>query len=167
MLVKPNRLKPKTTTFCGFAKHFLNAIVILIILLREILSTGKESVNVNFVMMHTRRPRGGQLGREKLRRKFLRTVARAPGMLLLKNQFPDSFQCLSLIGHTPKRSAQAEASAFVIFLYVGVYPRTRSFAVPVWLVLENFLREESSLKMKPTKPTIFQPPARFPVQIFY
>ena len=91
MLVLPNRLKPKTTTFCGFAKHFLNAIVILIILLREILSTGKESVNVNFVMMHTRRPRGGQLGREELRRKFSRTVERAPGMLLLKNQFHDSF----------------------------------------------------------------------------
>ena len=161
MLVLPNRLKPKT-----FAKYFFNAIVILIILLREILSTGKESVNVNFVMMHTRRPRGGQLGREELRRKFSRTVERAPGMLLLKNQFHDSFQCLSLIGHTPNRSAQAEASAFVIFLYVGVYLRTRLFAVPVWLVLESFLQEESSLKLKPTKPTIFQPPARFAAQIF-
>ena len=40
------------------------------------------------------------LSREKKRRrKFSTTGERAPGMVLLTNQFHDSFECLSLIGH--------------------------------------------------------------------
>ena len=48
---------------------------------------------------HPRRPRIGLLGREKRLRKFSRMRERASGMLCLKNEFPDSFECLSLIGH--------------------------------------------------------------------
>ena len=46
---------------------------------------------------HPRRPRSGQLGQEKQRRQFSRRGDRAPGMLLLTNQFHDSLECLSLI----------------------------------------------------------------------
>ena len=45
--------------------------------------------------------RGGQLGREKRRRKFSRTGERALGMLRLTNKFHDSFEC-SLTGHKKK-----------------------------------------------------------------
>lgn len=49
---------------------------------------------------HPRRPRAdGQLGRGKRRQKISRTGERAPGMLLLNNQFHDSFECLSVIGN--------------------------------------------------------------------
>ena len=48
---------------------------------------------------HSRRPRGGQSGGDKRRRKFSRTGERTPGILLLMNQFQDSLECLSLIGH--------------------------------------------------------------------
>ena len=48
---------------------------------------------------HPWRPSGGQPGAEKRRRKFSRTGEITPGMLLLTNQFHDSFECLSLIGH--------------------------------------------------------------------
>ena len=44
------------------------------------------------------KPRGGQSGREKRRRQFSRTGERGPGMLLLSNQYHDSFELLSLIG---------------------------------------------------------------------
>ena len=39
---------------------------------------------------------GGQSGRDKRRPKFSRTGERDPGMLLLTNQFHDSFEYLSL-----------------------------------------------------------------------
>ena len=42
--------------------------------------------------IHLRRPGGGQLGREKRRRKFSRTGERALGMLRLTNKFHDSFE---------------------------------------------------------------------------
>ena len=48
---------------------------------------------------HPRRPSGGQRGAEKRRQKFSRTGEISPGMLLLTNQFHDSFECLPLIGH--------------------------------------------------------------------
>ena len=54
---------------------------------------------------HPRRPRGGQSGRDKRRRKFPKTGERAPGMLLLTNQFHNSVECLSLIGHKNRRPA--------------------------------------------------------------
>ena len=49
------------------------------------------------------KPEGGQSGREKRRRQFSRTGKRAPGMLLLPNQYHDSFELLSLIGHKNNR----------------------------------------------------------------
>ena len=49
------------------------------------------------VINHPRRLRGGQSGRDKRRRKFTRTGERTHGMLLLKNQFHYSLECLSLI----------------------------------------------------------------------
>ena len=54
---------------------------------------------------HPRRPRGGQSGRDKRRRKFSRMGERDPGVLLLKNQFHDSCECFSLIGHKNRRPA--------------------------------------------------------------
>ena len=57
------------------------------------------SVGVVGVNNHSRRPRGGQSGGDKRRRKFSRTGERTPGILLLMNQFQDSLECLSLIGH--------------------------------------------------------------------
>ena len=49
------------------------------------------------------KPRGGQSGREKRRRQFSKTGERGPGMLLLSNQYHDSFELLSLIGHKNNR----------------------------------------------------------------
>ena len=40
-----------------------------------------------------RKPRGGQLGREKRRRKVSRTNERDPGMLPFTNPFHDLFEC--------------------------------------------------------------------------
>ena len=57
------------------------------------------------IQEHPRRPRGGQSGRDKRRRKFSKTGERAPGVLLLKNQFHDSIECLSLIGLKNWKSA--------------------------------------------------------------
>ena len=51
--------------------------------------------------IHLRRPRGGQLDREKRRRKFSRTGERALGMLRLTNKFHGSFEC-SLTGNKKK-----------------------------------------------------------------
>ena len=97
--------------------------------------------------MHHRRPRSGKLGQHKWWRKFSRTGERAPGMLLLTNQFHDLFECFSVIV-----CAQSEASiyraAFVIFLYEGVYLQTRP-PLPIWLVQENYLREVFSVKVSP------------------
>ena len=107
---------------------------------------------------HPRRPRIGLLGREKRLRKFSRMRERASGMLCLKNEFPDSFECLSLIGHKKYFCAQSEAiinrTAFLSFLYEGVYLQTRLFSIPVLLVQESFPREKFFGKMGPTKPTI-------------
>ena len=47
---------------------------------------------------HPQRPRGGQSGRDKWRRKFSRMSERAPWMLLWTNQFYDSFEYLSFGG---------------------------------------------------------------------
>ena len=107
---------------------------------------------------HPRRPRIGLLGREKRLRKFSRMRERASGMLCLKNEFPDSFECLSLIGHKKYFCAQSEAiinrTAFLSFLYEGVYLQTRLFSIPVLLVQESFPREEFFGKMGPTKSKI-------------
>lgn len=41
-----------------------------------------------------------------------------------------------------KSEASICRTAFVIFLYEGVYLQTRLFAIPVWLLRGSFLREE-------------------------
>ena len=51
-----------------------------------------------------RRPRGGQSGGDRRRRKFSGTDDRAPGMLLLSKQFHDSFECLSLNRRSAKQN---------------------------------------------------------------
>ena len=65
-------------------------------------------------------------------------------MLCLKNEFPDSFECLSLIGHKNMRKkyfcAQSETSffchtAFVIFLYDGVYLQTQLFIIIIIIII--------------------------------
>ena len=56
---------------------------------------------------HLRRPRGGQLGLEKLRQKFSRTGERAPRMLVLTNQFHGSFERLPVIGHNRRPASIA------------------------------------------------------------
>ena len=74
--------------------------------------------------------------------------------MLLANQFHDSFECLSLIGHKKCVCAQSEAricrAGFAIFLYRRVHMQTLLFAVR--LVLENCDQEEFSVKMEPKKP---------------
>ena len=95
---------------------------------------------------HPRRRRGGQFCREKRQRKFSRTGRRAVGMLLLTNQFHDLFECLPVIGHRKN---------FVIFLYEGVYLQTWSFAVPIWLLQESFLREEFSVFQWKLTPNVY------------
>ena len=56
---------------------------------------------------HPRGPRGGKLGLEKLRQKFSRTGERAPGMLVLTNQFHGSFERLPVIGHNRRPASIA------------------------------------------------------------
>ena len=79
-----------------------------------------------------------------------------------RNNGGESFQeraqsnvCLWLDTKKITFRAHSEASiyraALVIFLYEEVYLQTRLFA-PVWLVYENFLWEEFSVKVGPTKP---------------
>ena len=69
---------------------------------------------------------------------------RDPGMLLLMNQLQGSVECLSLIGHKNMRKkyfcAQSETSffcrtAFVIFLYDGVYLQTQLFIIIIIIII--------------------------------
>ena len=61
------------------------------------LSLGKQ-IHKNLVINIPGDPGAvSRVGRKLGRRKFSRTGGRAPGMLLLTNQFQVSFQCLSLI----------------------------------------------------------------------
>ena len=83
---------------------------------------GLESTEKARIFNHSRFPREGHSGRENWRWwTFSRTGERASGMLLVTNQFHNSFEYLSLIGDKKYFSAQQEASiycaAFAIFLY--------------------------------------------------
>ena len=98
--------------------------------------------------IHPRRPRGGQLGREKRRRKFSRTVERAPGMLLLTSHIHDSLECFSLIIFC----AQSEASILIALLLDLIVWRSLPANENVWVMQGNFLREQFSVKMGLTKP---------------
>ena len=69
---------------------------------------------------------------------------RDPGMLLLMNQLQGSVECLSLIGHKNMCKkyfcAQSETSffchtAFVIFLYDGVYLQTQLFIIIIIIII--------------------------------
>ena len=93
------------------------------------------SLNLFSWFSHPRKPRGGQLGQEKRRRKFSRTGERTPEMLFLKNQFHDLFECLSVIAFCAKSE--------VIFLYERVYLQTRLFAV-----LQAFQAQVTSVECK-------------------
>ena len=99
------------------------------------------------------RPRGGYLDQEKQRRKFSITGERAPGMLLLANQFHDSFECLSVLGHKKYFGSQSEASIyraalssftnqFTCKLDCFLYNRDKfsPLSVSVWLMQESFPR---------------------------
>lgn len=104
---------------------------------------------------HRRRPRGGQLGLEKRRRrrKFSRAGERAPGMLLLTDQFHNSSE-LSISG----RHLSHYLHDLLIPRSLPASSTVSSFsivAVPVWLVQESFLRKEFSEKMGPQKPKKF------------
>ena len=101
---------------------------------------------------HPRRPRGGQLGQEKRRRrrKFSRAGERAPGMLLLTDQFHNSFE-LSISG----RHLSDYLRDLLIPRSLPASSTVSSFsivAVTVWLVQESFLRKEFSEKMGRQKP---------------
>ena len=78
---------------------------------------------------HPRRPRIGLLGREKRLRKFSRMRERASGMLCLKNEFPDSFECLSLIGHKKMFLCPIGGQHLSCCFRDLFYPPTRLFAV--------------------------------------
>ena len=60
----------------------------------------------------------------------------------------DWTQKITFCGHS---EASIYRATLVIFLYEEVYLQTRLFG-PVWLVYENFLWEEFSVKVGPTKP---------------
>ena len=123
MLVKPNRLKPKTTTLRVLQGiFFFNAVVIntdycVAKCCKKTLTTGKESVTALRCKLADPGGGGGGLsGREIRRRKFSRTVERAPGMPLLTTQFHDSFQRLSLIGHKIYFYAQRRLASIAAFM---------------------------------------------------
>ena len=62
---------------------------------------------------HPQRPRGGQFGQKKRRRKFSRAGKGAPEMLLFKSQIYDSFRCLSVIGHKKVGNQSKQVNSFV------------------------------------------------------
>ena len=102
---------------------------------------------------HPRRPRGGQLGLEKLRQKFSRTGERAPLDASLNKPVPRLIRTLA--SDRSQQEASIYRAAFVIFRIRSVYPQTRLFAVTVWLVQKSFLRGKFSVKMGPYKPKKF------------
>ena len=89
---------------------------------------GLETTETARIFNHSRFPREGHSGRENWRWwTFSRTGESVSGMLFLTNQFHNSFEYLSLIGHKKYFCAQSEASiyraAFVIFLYEASFFR--------------------------------------------
>ena len=89
---------------------------------------GLETTETARIFSHSRFPRESHSGRENWRWwMFSRTGERASGMLLLTNQFHNSFEYLSLIGLKKYFCAQSQASihraAFVIFLYEASFFR--------------------------------------------
>ena len=86
-----------TTLFCFETNIYLRVCLTFATFVIVIITEVSNSLNCWPNAIHVRRPRGGQLGRSKRRRKFLRTGKRAPGRLLLTKQFYDSCGCLSSI----------------------------------------------------------------------
>ena len=89
---------------------------------------GLETTETARIFSHSRFSRESHSGRENWRWwMFSRTGERACGMLLLTNQFHNSFEYLSLIGLKKYFCAQSQASihraAFVIFLYEASFFR--------------------------------------------
>ena len=100
-----------------------------------LLITIAQSLKKTFFMdkkPHPRRPSAGQRGAEKRRRKFSRT-GEINGMLLLTNQFHDSFECLSLIGHKKICCVQStpglQGWKITFFKIVPLKPTTRPIFV--------------------------------------
>ena len=100
-------------------------------------------------------PKNYCAGQGKRRRKVSRTGERVPGVLLVRNQYRYSFECFFLIGHKKYFCVQSEASmwctAFLLFLYEGVYLQTRLFAACTCLA------EKYSVKMGTTNRTLAKP----------
>ena len=75
---------------------------------------------------------------------------------MLKERVPRLIRML--VSDWAQKYAQSEAiinrTAFLSFLYEGVYLQTRLFSIPVLLVQESFPGEEFFGKMGPTKPKI-------------
>ena len=90
---------------------------------------------------HPRRPRGGQLSREKRRRE------RTPGMLNLTNQFHEDSFDLFVIGNKQYFVPNRRPWSIYRNAFRENYAQTRLFAVSVWLVQESFLQYDFSVKI--------------------
>ena len=113
--------KSDNTQFCSFSILEKRVLQTLLLACKK-----RKKFNTRFVShintkVHPRRLRGGQLGQEKLAAKVFNNGKKAPGILLLMNQFHNL------------------VAVFMIFLYEEVHPQTQLLAVPVWLVQEEFL----------------------------
>ena len=123
--------KSDNTQFCSFSILEKRVLQTLLLACKK-----RKKFKTRFVShINTKarpcRLRGSQLGQEKLVAKVSIMGKKAPGILLLMNQFHNLF------------------AVFMIFLYEEVHPQTRLLAVPVWLVQDSFLRDEFLVKWDP------------------
>ena len=117
-----------TTLFCFETNIYLRVcltFVTFFILMIEV----SNSLNCWPNAIHLRSPRRGQLGRNKRRRKFLRTGKRALGMLLLTNQFHDSCGYLSSIySKNPAKTTYKNLVSWIWHLNAQKYTNLFSLA---------------------------------------
>ena len=92
------------------------------------------SLNLFSWFSHPRKPRGGQLGQEKRRRKFSRTGERTPEMLFVKNQFHDLFECLSVLSFVPNQKWSSYTKEFTCKFDCSPYYRRFKLKLRVWNV---------------------------------
>ena len=104
--------KSDNTQFCSFSileKRVLQTLLLACKKRKKFKTRFVSHINTK---ARPRRLRGSQLGQEKLVAKVSIMGKKAPGILLLMNQFHNLF------------------AVFMIFLYEEVHPQTRLLAVP-------------------------------------
>ena len=120
---------------------------------------------------HPRKPRGGQLGREKRRRKFSRTDERDPGMLPFTNQFHDLFECCPLIGHKNIFSPNQRPAYIALFSWYSYKKFTRKLDcspyLSVWVVQLSSTRVFNEMGQNPQINCIIRKNFRVTSFIYY